>query len=338
METKKKFDEEYGRAKREGERANAVEPRALSARYDPDTRQVIIRLMGGGDFAFSPELFPNLRGAAPGELEGVEVTPSGEGLHWESLDEDLSVPALLQGAYGPRAAAGDAPPRSGVGLPEGLCAQLETAWVTGRDDAAVDRLAAEHPEHAEALYDFFALLVECELAAPPPQADAGQSAARTLSWLWEEGFALANRISREESVRTPEASPDAPAGVGGAVGPRPAEQAQAAPLAYLGLLQERTGRDVDEITAGMDVEPSVIKFVQRQPADKFKRVRGEIVRRGAETWGVGEEEGAEALAMQLPMAALRRSSAESLTYEQVISRSGMSAEKKRLWLELASEG
>ncbi|HEY0100312.1 MAG TPA: DUF2442 domain-containing protein [Pyrinomonadaceae bacterium] len=333
METKKKFDEEYRQAKQAGERANAVEPRALSARYDPDSRQVIIRLRGGEDLAFSPELFPNLRGAAPGDLKEVEVTPSGEGLHWESLDEDLSVPALLQEVYGPRA-AGDGSPRFGVELPESLCAQLEMAWVTGRDDMAVDRLAAEHPEHAEALYDFFGLLVESELAAPP-QSDAGKSAYRTLSWLREEGFALANRIAREESGQTPEASPDAPAGV--AVEPRPTAQVQAVPLAYLGLLQERTGRDVDEITGSMDVEASVIKFVQRQPADKFKRVRGEIVRRGAEIWGIGEEEGAEALALQLPMAALRKSSAESLTYEQVINRSGMSSEKKRLWLELASE-
>jgi Protein of unknown function (DUF2442) len=41
-----------------------------------------------------------LSGATLEDLAGVEVTPSGMGLHWEKLDADLSVPALLKGIYG----------------------------------------------------------------------------------------------------------------------------------------------------------------------------------------------------------------------------------------------
>lgn len=335
MEPKKQFDEEYERAKQEGERANTTEPRALSARYDRETDQVVISLRDGGEFAFRPGLVSGLRGAAPGDLEEIEVTPSGEGLHWERLDEDLSVPALLRGVYGPRTEQGAVPDLLGVELPENLCAQLEAAWISGRDDAAVDRLAAEHPEHAEALYDFFALLIESELAAPAAQPGAEESAARTMAWLREEGFALANRIARDESAKMREPTPTASAAVGDADELTPASRVQAAPLAYLGLLQERTGRDVDEITGGMETEASIIKFVQRQPADRLPRVRKEIVGRGARVWGVGEDEGAEALALQMPLAALRKSSGESLTYEQVVNRSGMSEEQKRFWLELA---
>jgi hypothetical protein len=44
-----------------------------------------------------------LAGASPDELAQVEVTPSGEGLHWETLDVDLSIPALMVGIFGTKA-------------------------------------------------------------------------------------------------------------------------------------------------------------------------------------------------------------------------------------------
>lgn len=45
--------------------------------------------------------FPRLFTATPEARARVEITPSG--LHWEALDEDISVPALL--AENPRVAA-----------------------------------------------------------------------------------------------------------------------------------------------------------------------------------------------------------------------------------------
>jgi hypothetical protein len=44
-----------------------------------------------------------LAGASPKDLAEVEVTPSGDGLHWEKLDADFSVPALLAGVFGTEA-------------------------------------------------------------------------------------------------------------------------------------------------------------------------------------------------------------------------------------------
>ncbi|MEM6728750.1 MAG: DUF2442 domain-containing protein, partial [Pseudomonadota bacterium] len=38
--------------------------------------------------------FPRLLSASKSELEAVEISPYG--LHWEALDEDISVPALLR--------------------------------------------------------------------------------------------------------------------------------------------------------------------------------------------------------------------------------------------------
>jgi len=39
--------------------------------------------------------FPRLLNATPEQRDAVDITPFG--LHWEDLDEDISIPALLDG-------------------------------------------------------------------------------------------------------------------------------------------------------------------------------------------------------------------------------------------------
>jgi hypothetical protein len=89
--------------------ANAVEPRTQSAYYDQSSDseallrsadRIVINLKSGATFSFPPELAQGLAGASSEDLAEVEVTPSGDGLHWEKLDADLSVPALLAGVFG----------------------------------------------------------------------------------------------------------------------------------------------------------------------------------------------------------------------------------------------
>lgn len=41
--------------------------------------------------------FPVLESAAPDELADYEMLGGGIGIHWEKLDEDISVPNLLKG-------------------------------------------------------------------------------------------------------------------------------------------------------------------------------------------------------------------------------------------------
>ena len=55
------FEAQYERAKKAGERANATEPRATSARYDSLLNKIIIRLRNGEEFPFSPDLVPGRR-------------------------------------------------------------------------------------------------------------------------------------------------------------------------------------------------------------------------------------------------------------------------------------
>ena len=46
-------------------------------------------------------LLQGLESATPEQIAAVEVTPSGYGLHWESLD--LGVPELIAGVFGTKA-------------------------------------------------------------------------------------------------------------------------------------------------------------------------------------------------------------------------------------------
>jgi Protein of unknown function (DUF2442) len=57
----------------------------------------------GCTFAFPPQLAQGLNSATEDQLAEVEVLGSGTGLHWETLDIDLSVPDLLAGLFGTKA-------------------------------------------------------------------------------------------------------------------------------------------------------------------------------------------------------------------------------------------
>jgi Protein of unknown function (DUF2442) len=96
----RELDREYERAKRSAARADRIEPRAKSARYDRRTSRIVVELRNGATFMFPAELAQGLAGAAPKDLAEVRITPSGEGLRWPSLDADLSLPNLLAGEFG----------------------------------------------------------------------------------------------------------------------------------------------------------------------------------------------------------------------------------------------
>ncbi len=91
---------QIARARERATIANFTEPRAEFAYYDRSTGRVVIHLKFGAIFSFPAELGQGLAGASPDDLAEVEITPSGSGLHWEKLDADLSIPALLNGVYG----------------------------------------------------------------------------------------------------------------------------------------------------------------------------------------------------------------------------------------------
>jgi hypothetical protein len=56
-----------------------------------------VRLKDGREIRFPAQLNCRLRGATPEQLNNIEITFNGTGLHWPDLDEDLSVIGILEG-------------------------------------------------------------------------------------------------------------------------------------------------------------------------------------------------------------------------------------------------
>ena len=93
-------DEEYEAATRAGEAFRRANPWAVSAHYDAARGRIVVELSSGLEIAFRPEDAQGLEHATPEQLAEVEVLGVGYGLHWESLDADVYVPALLKGITG----------------------------------------------------------------------------------------------------------------------------------------------------------------------------------------------------------------------------------------------
>ncbi len=91
------------KARAVGEALAATEPRAVKAWYAADTERVFIELNNGVVMGFPYQLLQGLDNATPKQLAEVELTPTGSGLHWETLDADLGVPQLVSGLFGSKA-------------------------------------------------------------------------------------------------------------------------------------------------------------------------------------------------------------------------------------------
>ena len=87
-------------ASRRGKMLRQSAPRAVSARYDRRRGRVVIRLSSDLEVSFSPRAAQGLEHATPADLQKIEVTPSGFGVHFPKLDADLYVPAILEGFLG----------------------------------------------------------------------------------------------------------------------------------------------------------------------------------------------------------------------------------------------
>jgi len=84
------------------ERRRAKEPSAVTVRYDRARDRIVIALSSGAEFAFPRNLAQGLEAADPADLDIIEISPSGFGLHFPKLDSDLWLPALLEGIFGSR--------------------------------------------------------------------------------------------------------------------------------------------------------------------------------------------------------------------------------------------
>lgn len=106
-------DAQMAAAEARGREQLESEPRALAARYDAKADRIVVELSNGATFTFPPQLGQGLEGARPDQLGEVEILGAGFGLHWESLDVDLSIGGLLAGRFGTKAWMSELAARAG---------------------------------------------------------------------------------------------------------------------------------------------------------------------------------------------------------------------------------
>jgi Protein of unknown function (DUF2442) len=71
------------------------EPLARTLRFDDDT--MWLELADGRQLGVPLAYFPRLLNASPAQRLKYIISGGGKGLHWDDLDEDISVAALLMG-------------------------------------------------------------------------------------------------------------------------------------------------------------------------------------------------------------------------------------------------
>ena len=71
------------------------EPRAKEVHFDRDN--LWVDLTDGRRLSVPLAFFPRLARAKPEQRLNYVISGGGIGIHWEALDEDISLPALLMG-------------------------------------------------------------------------------------------------------------------------------------------------------------------------------------------------------------------------------------------------
>ena len=89
----------FARASRAGRWAARNEPRAARASYRARGDALRIELTNGAAITIPVKLIPDLKQATRSDVQSVEVLGRGSGLHWESLDLDLSVSGLVSSLF-----------------------------------------------------------------------------------------------------------------------------------------------------------------------------------------------------------------------------------------------
>jgi hypothetical protein len=92
--------DEFDLANTRGQRMRATEPRAISAHYDRKSRQIVVHLSSKLTVSFRPNDAQGLERARASQLEEIEISPSGFGIHFPRLDADIYIPGLLEGFLG----------------------------------------------------------------------------------------------------------------------------------------------------------------------------------------------------------------------------------------------
>lgn len=71
--------------------------KALAASVTFDANNMKVQLVDGRELGVPLVYFPRLAKASAAQRKNYVISGGGRGLHWDEIDEDISVPALLAG-------------------------------------------------------------------------------------------------------------------------------------------------------------------------------------------------------------------------------------------------
>ena len=96
----RKFDKKFEEATAQGQAILAASPAAEKVFYNSESGRLVIELKNGVTALVPANLIQIFENASEKQISDVETAVGGLYLRWNSLDEDLFVPNLLQGVFG----------------------------------------------------------------------------------------------------------------------------------------------------------------------------------------------------------------------------------------------
>jgi hypothetical protein len=211
-----------------------------------------------------------------------------------------------------------------------LWEEIERGWNAGRDHELVHRLAAEHPELAEALYEFFADVVQGadDLGRVRPEYAAHDRKVR--EYLEREGY---QRAASAAFAAPPTETP--------ASGNKEETPTASQSPTFLALLRKRTGKSVDSLAAALDVTPDFLVVLSENGPILPPQARRELARRAMEIHSLNESDLLTSFSIAprpMQRAASRRKAfiSKGITYAVLVNSSGLDPAQKKFWLTLVS--
>lgn len=100
-EKRRVSDEEFERQYAELQKAKPQpELLATEAYYDPQRKNLVVKLQNGSTIITPISALSEFRGASEGDIAAVKLRPRGTSLHWERLDQDFTVGGLIASVLG----------------------------------------------------------------------------------------------------------------------------------------------------------------------------------------------------------------------------------------------
>lgn len=98
----KELDQQIKMATQRGEASLRLEPRGESVRFDATSDCFTIQLTNGVTLTIPRRLIEGVADATPEDAAAVTLDELGEALHWQKLDQDISVVGLASNIFGTR--------------------------------------------------------------------------------------------------------------------------------------------------------------------------------------------------------------------------------------------